>query len=71
MNSSGANKTGCTGIWHFFASFRADILNKNEILAIIYAKYVENFTVIDQKRSFVRYFNYIIKRPILASQICP
>ena len=36
----------------FFAVFQANLLNKNEILAIVGAKYVEKFTILDQKRSF-------------------
>ena len=54
-----------------FVVFQANILNENEILAIIGAKYVEKFTIFDQKRLFLRYLNYISNRPILAVQIRP
>ena len=55
----------------FFAVFQANLLNKNEILAINIEKTAKDQTKIDRKRYFLRYFNYTIKRKIPALQIRP
>ena len=70
-NSSESVKTGCIVIWHFFGDFKAKQLNENDILAIIEAKYAENHTIFDWKRSFLRYFNFMSERLITTVQISP
>ena len=56
---------------NLFAVFRANLLNKDENLAIIDANFGENCTIFDQKRSFVHYFDLVSQRLISACQICP
>ena len=41
----------------FFVVFQANLLNENEILAIIDKKLVDNHTMFGQKRAFLHYFN--------------
>ena len=55
----------------FFAVFWANILNKDENLAIIDATFEENCTIVDQKRSFVHYFDLVSQHPMSVCQICP
>ena len=42
---------------NFFAAFQANLLNKNEISAIINAKFAENHAIFYQNRSFIHYFD--------------
>ena len=39
------------------AVFQANLLNENEILAIINATFAENHAIFDGKRSFIHYFD--------------
>ena len=54
--SSDNHETGCIRWEHFFA-FQANLSNKNEILAIIDAKFVEDRMIFDWIRLFLHYFN--------------
>ena len=55
----------------FVAVFLANILNEDENLAIIDAKFKENCTIFDQKCSFMHYFDLVSQHPISACQIYP
>ena len=54
----------------FFAVFRANLLNKNEILAIYSGKYAENIVSFGINRSFLPFLNIDSERPKLGYQNC-
>ena len=54
-----SHQTGCVNRYQLFAIFRENLLNEDENLAIIDAKFEENYTIFDQKRFVVYYFDYV------------
>ena len=56
---------------NFSPVFQAIFFNKNDISAIINAKFAENHAIFDQKRSFLHYFDWVSECLILAVQFRP